>query len=133
GNGARSASARSAQCDASAMAPAGRAAPIMARAITRAPSHRSEPSTGDQCNGVTHGGTSTCPDGSNSQHVPSRRRAGAVVRNTSSFVDVDTTAPLAAKIAGTTMAVVLPERGGPSISTPDPIAAKAQPRAPAPK
>src|SRR5207302_9435521 len=111
----------------------GRVAPNMPRAITKAPSHRCEPSTGDQCNGVSPGGTSTCPDGSNSQHVPSRLRAGAVVLSTSSLVDVDTTAPLAPRMAGTTMALVLPERGGPSTSTADPCAANAQPCAPAPR
>jgi len=132
-NGARRVSARSTQWDASAVPPAGRVAPNMPRAITRAPSHWRELSTGDQCRGVSPDGTSTCPDGSKTQHVPSRPRAAAVVVRTSSLVDVDTTAPAAARMAGTTMAVVLPERGGPSTSTPDPRAARAQPCAPAPR
>ena len=69
-SGASSASARSVQWDASPPTPPGRAAPTIARAVSRAVSQSRQEVTGDHLIGVTPAGGLTVPAGSNSQHRP---------------------------------------------------------------
>jgi hypothetical protein len=48
---------------------------------------------------------------------PDLARAAAVTRITSGLVEVDTTGPVAARIAGMMTEDVFPDRGGPKTST----------------
>src|SRR6516164_1832570 len=135
--GARSASARSVQWLPSAGHPGGRtaapAAPAMARAVRSAVSQFRQAGTGDHRSGVTPDGSGVLPDGSNSQHRPMPALASRVASNTSTLVDVDTTAPGAQRTLGMTTVLVLPDRGGPSTSTACCGGAKAAPAVPAPR
>jgi hypothetical protein len=57
------------------------------------------------------------PVGSNTHTLPFNARVRRVARNTSGFVDVDTTGPVCDNNAGMITALVFPDRGGPSNRT----------------
>jgi hypothetical protein len=91
-----------------------------------APSHVVAPQIGDHRNLVTPGGASTVPAGSNNQHRPLRDLTSRDASRTSSLVEAETTAPVAARTFGTTTDVVFPDRGGPITSSADSGRAKTQ-------
>jgi len=90
----------------------------IARAITNAPSQVDAAGTGDHDKRRTPCGQSwRSPEGSYSHTWPTRAREARVASNTSGLVAVETTAPGAASTDGITIALVLPERGGPRMRT----------------
>ena len=96
-------------------------------AMARAPVHSVHDWIGDHRSLREWRPWSVDPVGSNSQVRPMVERAAAVASSTSGFVDVETTAPLAASTFGMTSDVVFPDRGGPMIITECPGGTKRQP------
>ena len=118
-SGAIRASARSVQWVLPARESVAEAEPTStrARAMASAPVHSVHDWIGDHRSLREWRPGSADPVGSNSQVRPKVERAAAVASSTSGFVDVDTTAPLAASTFGMTSDVVFPDRGGPRIIT----------------